>query len=226
MSSTNPAEAEMAQQSSSKPPNIPDVENQNRNHNENQNQNQNHTTGYIAILPRWMHNQEIARKGFLALRCSGLVFSILANFIMPTSKTDDWFDWNAFDQYEELRLFYGSTHLPKVSYGFVITTLSLIYTFCQVWRECHVFSTGSWFIQNLALIDFVCDQIMAYLLISSASALVPLTTRMRKEGANNTFIGTLAVSISMEFFAFFVLGLSAIVSGYKLVKQIDASVAS
>lgn len=61
-------------------------------------------------------------------------------------------------------------------------------------------------------------QIVAYLLISSASAAVPMINRMR-EGADNIFTDSLAASISMSFFAFFSLGLSALISGYKLSAQ-------
>lgn len=58
-------------------------------------------------------------------------------------------------------------------------------------------------------------QIVAYLLISAASAAVPMTNRMR-DNVDNSFTDAIAASISMAFFAFFTLSLSALVSGYKL----------
>lgn len=61
-------------------------------------------------------------------------------------------------------------------------------------------------------------QIVAYLLLSAASAAVPLTNSMRR-GADNIFTDSSASAISMEFFAFFSLALSALISGYKLSTQ-------
>ncbi|KAJ9548864.1 hypothetical protein OSB04_021407 [Centaurea solstitialis] len=62
------------------------------------------------------------------------------------------------------------------------------------------------------------QKITAYLLISAASSAVPQTNRMR-EGADNIFTDSLAACISMEFLAFFILALSAMLSAYKLAKQ-------
>lgn len=61
-------------------------------------------------------------------------------------------------------------------------------------------------------------QIVAYLLLSAASAAVPLTNSMR-QGSDNIFTDSSASAISMEFFAFFSLALSALISGYKLSNQ-------
>lgn len=58
-------------------------------------------------------------------------------------------------------------------------------------------------------------QIMAYLLMSAASAAVPLTNRMR-EGSDTIFTDSSSSAISMAFLAFFALALAALVSGYKL----------
>lgn len=59
---------------------------------------------------------------------------------------------------------------------------------------------------------------MSYLLISSVSAAIPLTNRMR-EGQDNAFTDSSASAISMSFFAFLTLAISAVVSGYKLSTQ-------
>jgi hypothetical protein len=59
---------------------------------------------------------------------------------------------------------------------------------------------------------------VAYLLISALSAAVPITNRMRS-AVVNTFTDATDAAISMAFFAFVALALSAVVSGYKLSKQ-------
>ncbi|OAY73398.1 CASP-like protein 4B4 [Ananas comosus] len=68
------------------------------------------------------------------------------------------------------------------------------------------------------IIDFAGDQLMAYLLISALSAAIPLTDRLHRV-IHNTFVDSCAASISMAFFAFVALALSALVSGFRLSKQ-------
>ncbi|XP_071722335.1 CASP-like protein 4B1 [Rutidosis leptorrhynchoides] len=160
--------------------------------------------GVTGILRRWRHEDSFKRIS-LALRAFGFLFSVLAFIIMASNKHGRG---RNFDEYEEYR------------YALAIAILSTLYTGLQSWRQIHEMSTGKAIIsgRNLALIDFFGDQITAYLLISAASSAVPMTNRIR-EGADNTFTDATAACISMEFLAFFILGLSAMLSGYKLVKQ-------
>ncbi|PPD89714.1 hypothetical protein GOBAR_DD13360 [Gossypium barbadense] len=83
----------------------------------------------------------------------------------------------------------------KISIAILNTALSILYTGGQAWR-----------------------QMVAYLLISSTSAAIPLTNNMR-EGQDNIFTDASASALSMSFFAFLSLALSAMVSGYKLSTQ-------
>lgn len=145
------------------------------------------------------------KRGSLALRGLGLLFSLLAFIIMASNQHGDW---KNFDRYEEYR------------YVLAIAILSTLYTGLQSFRQVHELSTGkeSFDRRNMAMTDFFGDQLVAYLLISAASSAVPLTNRMR-EGADNIFTDSSAAAISMEFLAFFTLALSAMISGYKLSNQ-------
>lgn len=58
-------------------------------------------------------------------------------------------------------------------------------------------------------------QVVAYFLISGMSAAAPVTDYMR-QAADNLFTDSAAAAISMAFFAFVAIGLSALVSGYNL----------
>jgi len=58
-------------------------------------------------------------------------------------------------------------------------------------------------------------QVVAYFLISAMSAAAPVTDYMR-QAADNLFTDSAAAAISMTFFAFVAIGLSALVSGYNL----------
>ncbi|KAL4572432.1 hypothetical protein LXL04_019209 [Taraxacum kok-saghyz] len=160
--------------------------------------------GVTGILTRWRHEDTLKRVS-LGLRILGFVFSMLAFIIMASNKHGRG---RNFDEYEEYR------------YALAIAILSTLYTGLQSWRQIYEMSSGKEIIaaRNLALIDFFGDQIIAYLLISAASSAVPMTNRMR-EGADNIFTDSSAACISMEFLAFFVLGLSAMLSGYKLAQK-------
>ncbi|KAI3447832.1 hypothetical protein Pfo_004497 [Paulownia fortunei] len=160
--------------------------------------------GVSNIVRRWKR-EDLLKRGSLAFRSFGFVFSLLAFIIMASNKHGDW---REFDKYEEYR------------YVLAIAILSTLYTGLQTLRQVHELSTAREILsrQNVAMIDFFGDQIVAYLLISAASSAVPLTNRMR-EGADNIFTDSSASAISMEFFAFFSLGLSALISGHKLSNQ-------
>uniref|UniRef100_A0A2N9G091 CASP-like protein n=1 Tax=Fagus sylvatica TaxID=28930 RepID=A0A2N9G091_FAGSY len=160
--------------------------------------------GVPAIVRRWKR-EDLIKRGSLALRGLALLFSLLAFIIMASNKHGDW---KNFDRYEEFR------------YVLAIAILSTLYTAVQALRHVHELSTGKHLIQQRtsAMVDFFGDQIMAYLLISAASSAVPMTNRMR-EGADNIFTDALAAAISMAFLAFLSLGLSAMISGYKLSTQ-------
>ncbi|KAL6998475.1 hypothetical protein U1Q18_008602 [Sarracenia purpurea var. burkii] len=160
--------------------------------------------GASSILRRW-RREDFLKKGSLGLRGLGFVFSLLAFIVMASNKHGDW---KNFDRYEEYR------------YVLAIAILSTLYTGAQALQQIQEISTGKHLFsnRNLGLVDFFGDQIVAYLLISAASSAVPLTNRMR-EGADNIFTDSSAAAISMEFLAFLVLALSALISGYKLSNQ-------
>ncbi|GFY82481.1 uncharacterized protein family [Actinidia rufa] len=162
--------------------------------------------GVAGIVRRW-RREDLLKRGSLALRGLGLLFSLLAFIIMASNKHGP--DWENFDKYEEYR------------YVLAIAILSTVYTAVQALRQVHELSTGKQQIfsqRSLALVDFFGDQIVAYLLVSAASSAVPITNRMR-EGTDNIFTDSSAAAISMEFLAFLALAFSALVSGYKLSNQ-------
>ncbi|KAK4478412.1 hypothetical protein RD792_013881 [Penstemon davidsonii] len=156
------------------------------------------------IIRRWKR-EDLLNRGCLATRGFCFVFSLLAFIIMASNKHGDWKD---FDKYEEY------------NYVLAIAILSTLYSGLQALRQVHQFHTAREFFsrRNLAMIEFLGDQVMAYLLISSASSAVPLTNRMR-EGADNIFTDSSASAIAMAFFAFFSLAISSLISGYKLSNQ-------
>ncbi|MED6175035.1 hypothetical protein PIB30_074759 [Stylosanthes scabra] len=160
--------------------------------------------GISGILQRH-RREDLIERGCLLLRGIALVFSLISFLLVATNDHGDWKD---FDHYQEYRYLLG------------IAILSSLYSGIQCFRQAKELSSNKKLIQpnTAALVDFFGDQIVAYLLISSASAAIPITNRMR-EGADNIFTDTSTAAITMTFFAFFCLALSAIISGYKLSTQ-------
>ncbi|XP_054783892.1 CASP-like protein 4B1 [Prosopis cineraria] len=160
--------------------------------------------GVGGILRRWKRD-DLFKRGSLGLRGMALVFSLISFIVMASNKHGDW---KNFDKYEEYR------------YVLAIAILSSLYTGGQVLRQVQEISTGKNFLhpRTALLLDFIGDQIMAYLLISSASSAVPLTNRMR-EGSDNIFTDTSAAAIGFSFLAFFAVAASSLLSGYKLSIQ-------
>lgn len=160
--------------------------------------------GVSAITRRWKR-EDLLRRGGLALRGIGLLFSLLAFVLMASNKHGDGKD---FDKYEEYR------------YVLAAAILSILYTAGQALRHVHEMSTGKQMLERRtsALVDFFGDQVIAYLLISAGSSAIPLTNAMR-EGGDNIFTDSSASAIAMELLAFLALALSALISGYKLATR-------
>ncbi|XP_028797115.1 CASP-like protein 4B1 [Neltuma alba] len=157
-----------------------------------------------GILRRWKRD-DLLKKGSLLLRGIALLFSLISFIVMASNKHGDW---KNFDRYPEYR------------YVLAISILSTLYTGGQVLRQVQEISTGKNFLDpRTALpLDFIGDQIMAYLLISASSSAVPLTNSMR-EGSDNIFTDSSAAAISFCFLAFLAAAASSLLSGYKLSTQ-------
>ncbi|XP_010509124.1 PREDICTED: CASP-like protein 4B1 [Camelina sativa] len=155
------------------------------------------TSTFSTITQRWKR-EDLIKKASPIMRGFCLLFSLLA-FIITVSNKHGY--GRNFDEYEEYR------------YVLAISIISTLYT---VWQTFSHFSKREFFDGRTSLlVDFSCDQIVAYLLISAASSAIPLTNRFR-EGQDNIFSDSAAAAISMAIFAFISLALSALFSGYKL----------
>lgn len=156
-----------------------------------------------AVVGRW-RRQDLLEKSGSALRAAAWALSLLSFLVMAANEHGDW---KQFDHYEEYR------------YIVAVGLLAFIYTTLQLVRH-GVRLTGGQDLQSKAglLVDFAGDQMMAYLVMSALSAAIPITNRFR-EGTDSEFTDSSAASISMAFFAFICLALSALISGFKLSKQ-------
>ncbi|KAJ3669428.1 hypothetical protein LUZ60_011378 [Juncus effusus] len=145
-------------------------------------------------------------KGSLLLRFIVWIFSLLSLIIMSSNKHGDG---KNFDQYEEYK------------YCLAVSILAVLYTTVQMAVKIYQSRKHESILpRNTSIIvDFAGDQVVAYLLISGMSAATPLTDYFRK-GSDNLFTDSSAASISMAFFAFLAMAMSALISGYKLSQEI------
>lgn len=157
-----------------------------------------------SVVARW-RREDMLDKSPLALHVSAATFAFVALVLVATNQHGDWMQ---FDRYQEYR------------YLLAIAALAFAYSLGQALRHGYRMRGGVDPISAPSgrLLDFVADQVVAYLLMSALSAAVPITNRMRT-AVINTFTDATAAAISMAFFAFVALSLSAVVSGYKLSKQ-------
>ncbi|XP_027337260.1 CASP-like protein 4B4 [Abrus precatorius] len=157
-----------------------------------------------GVLQLWKR-KDMLKRGSLGFRGIALFFSLIS-FILVASNNHG--DWKEFDKYQEYR------------YLLAVAIISSLYTGVQVFRQVHELSIGKSLLQPRisGLIDFVGDQVVAYLLISSASSAIPITDRMR-ETVDNIFTDSSAAAICFSFFAFLCVALSAVISGHNLSAQ-------
>ncbi|GJM97048.1 hypothetical protein PR202_ga13944 [Eleusine coracana subsp. coracana] len=158
--------------------------------------------GVRSMVERWKMDGAPARAR-LVLRGAAWVFSLLALVVMASNAHGGSHDFNNY---------------PEYNYCLGISVLAWLYATAQVVRDAVRLSSGRDLIAERkvsAFVDFAGDQVVAYFLISGLSAAAPVTDYMRQK-ENNLFTDSAAASISMAFFAFVAIGLSALVSGYNL----------
>ncbi|MCL7024001.1 hypothetical protein MKW94_030798 [Papaver nudicaule] len=150
--------------------------------------------------------EALLKYGSLILRTLAFVFSVISFSVMASNK-------GVFDSFDEF------------SYVLAACVLSAVYTLLQNIRHTNYYLSGNSLFAKCTsnLVDFVGDQIIAYLLLSSASAAAPTVSKIRDVekalkayGADKKVSAMSSASTGMAFLAFFPLAISAMISGYKL----------
>ncbi|XP_072985254.1 CASP-like protein 4B4 isoform X2 [Typha latifolia] len=160
-----------------------------------------------AVMRRW-RREDLLDRSPLLLRAATWLFSFISAVVMATNRHGDW---SQFYNYEEYRYL-----LAIAALAFLYSTVQLVR---QVYRLTGRKDSNRPVPKKAAfMVDFVGDQVIAYLLISALSAAIPITNSIRG-GTDNTLTDSSAASISMAFLAFVTLALSALISGFRLSKQ-------
>ncbi|GLJ24232.1 hypothetical protein SUGI_0462090 [Cryptomeria japonica] len=154
----------------------------------------------------WRQRERRQLLSFM-LRCAALLFSFLSFVIMASNNQGK--PGLRFSDYEEYR------------YSLGISVIAFLYLAVQVGKGIYDIFFGNNLFSNIVFlyIDFIGDQLLAYLLMSSSSSAASLTNGLR-DGGDTRFTDMAAASVSMSFFTFGVLAASAILSGITLSQQI------
>ncbi|KAJ4971236.1 hypothetical protein NE237_004335 [Protea cynaroides] len=171
-----------------------------------------------ASAAQRVQKEKLLKKNQVGLRIIALFFSSLSFALMASDKQ------NFTDYFDGVALYYNFDSFRAYRYLVAVGVISTVYTMAQVIRQCFEFR-GTYMLSQRAsnFLDFFGDQIMAYLLISAASTVIPITDLLGqlKVTAYNTspFTSSAWASISMAFLAFVVEAVSAGISGYRLCTQ-------
>ncbi|KAK5813280.1 hypothetical protein PVK06_028728 [Gossypium arboreum] len=112
------------------------------------------------------------------------------------------------------------TEYPELIYSFIVAILAFLYAALQLFKGISDIAHGGILISDKTsdYFSFVFDQLMGYLVISSASVAIPII--QQQVGQSTPLWKGTIVSTSMSLATFLVIAISALLSGYKLCKRI------
>ncbi|PUZ73566.1 hypothetical protein GQ55_2G484700 [Panicum hallii var. hallii] len=135
----------------------------------------------------------------LALRAAAALLSFVAVALVASCRHGDWME---FARYQEYRYLLGAS------------LVACLYSAAQAFRSFRRMRAAA-STSGSGILHFAGDQVVAYLLITAASAALPITIRMRS-AVINIFTDAMVAAISLAFAAFAALAFSAIISGFRI----------
>ncbi|KAJ0962846.1 hypothetical protein J5N97_027968 [Dioscorea zingiberensis] len=140
-----------------------------------------------------------AHQAVVGLRVAAAVLCLISFSVMAAARHKGWAE-DSYDKYSEYR------------YCITVNILGFLYAGFQAFVEGkHLFRPDVGNIFNFSM-----DQILAYLLISAASAATARTDEWVEYWGNDPFPGMARGSAAVSFLAFLVFAMSSLVSAYKL----------
>ncbi|KAK1407245.1 hypothetical protein QVD17_38859 [Tagetes erecta] len=162
----------------------------------------------VTSIVRKSRNELMIERVKLGFRVCEMILCLIAFSVMVSNQTKGW-SGDSFDRYREYRYLvavnviaftYAALQAVDVTYLLVyekhIVTHSL---------RCHF--------------DFLIDQILAYLLISSSSSAATRVDDWVLNWGKDEFTKMASASVVMSFLAFLAFAISSLISGYNLCDQ-------
>ncbi|CAJ1943880.1 unnamed protein product [Sphenostylis stenocarpa] len=147
----------------------------------------------------------ILKKVALGFRLSEVVLCLVSFSVMAADKTRGW-SGDSFDRYKEYR------------YCLSVNVIAFVYAAFQTCDLAYQVVTGRSMINHHLRyhFDFFMDQVLAYLLISSASSAATRVDDWLSNWGKDEFTEMASASVAMAFLAFIAFAISSLISGYNL----------
>ncbi|KAF8721882.1 hypothetical protein HU200_003739 [Digitaria exilis] len=160
----------------------------------------NHKTTTTFPPPPEYDEERRALDGIVAaLRLAAAAAAFVGVALVASCRHGDWME---FARYPEYRYLLGASVV-----GCVFSAAQATRSFRRIRRR----GGGG----GRLLLDFAGDQVVAYLLITAASAALPITMRMRS-AVVNIFTDAMVSAIGLALVAFAALALSAMLNGFRI----------
>ncbi|XP_076936395.1 CASP-like protein 4A3 [Bidens hawaiensis] len=144
----------------------------------------------------------------LGFRVCEMVLCLIAFSVMVSDKTKGW-SGDSFDRYKEYRYLVGVNVIAfayatfqAIDHAYLLVYAKHIVTYSL---RCHT--------------DFLIDQILAYLLVSSSSSAATRVDDWVLNWGKDEFTKMASASVVMSFLAFLAFAISSLISGYNLCDQ-------
>ncbi|CAL5198267.1 unnamed protein product [Lathyrus oleraceus] len=156
----------------------------------------------------WSKSDVVTGKVALGFRLSEVVLCLISFSVMAADKTQGW-SGDSFDRYKEYR------------YCLSMTVIAFVYAGYQACELAYQLIKGKHIINHHLRFhfDFFMDQVLAYLLISSASSAATRVDDWQSNWGKDEFTEMASASIAMAFLAFIAFAISSLISGYNLCNR-------
>ncbi|XVE67940.1 hypothetical protein DITRI_Ditri09bG0028000 [Diplodiscus trichospermus] len=157
-----------------------------------------------SILRRTKRDKMV-KKALLGFRISGFVFCLISFSVLAADKDQGW-ALDSFGRYKEFR------------YSLAVNVIGFVYSGVQAYDITYQLASGKQKPRSRlrCYLDFILDQILAYLLISASSSAAVRVDDWESNWGKDKFPEMARASMALSLVAFFALALSSLIAGYTL----------
>ncbi|XP_022750575.1 CASP-like protein 4A1 [Durio zibethinus] len=158
----------------------------------------------LSILRRTKRDKMV-RKALLGFRISGFAFCLVSFSVLAADKDQGW-AIDSFYHYKEFR------------YCMAVNVIGFVYSGIQAYDLAYQLTSGKQKPRSRlrCFLDFVLDQMLAYLLISASSSATVRVDDWQSNWGKDKFPEMARASTALSLVAFIALALSSLISGYTL----------
>ncbi|XP_007031454.2 PREDICTED: CASP-like protein 4A1 [Theobroma cacao] len=158
----------------------------------------------LSILRRTKRDKMV-KKALLGFRISGFVFCLVSFSVLAADRDQGW-ALDSFYRYKEFR------------FCMAVNVIGFVYSGSQAYDLAYQLTFGKQKPRSRlrCYLDFVLDQMLAYLLLSASSSAAVRVDDWQSNWGKDKFPEMATASMALSLVAFIALALSSLVSGYTL----------